>query len=76
MLGKYFAHNILLITAKNKLHVGTRRGEEILDLQIQRDSFGFPTIYSSSLKRAIKSLSTLFMKLDKRSHNIIKLAII
>jgi CRISPR-associated protein Cmr4 len=55
MLGKYSAHDVVLITAITNLHVGTGRGGEVVDLPIQRDSYGFPTIYSSSLKGAIKS---------------------
>jgi CRISPR-associated protein Cmr4 len=55
MQGRYYASDILLITAITNLHVGTGRGGEVVDLPIQRDSYGFPTIYSSSLKGAIKS---------------------
>jgi CRISPR-associated RAMP protein, Cmr4 family len=55
MIGKYSAYDIFLIKTKTNLHVGTGKGGEIVDLPIQRDSYGFPTIYSSSLKGAIKS---------------------
>jgi CRISPR-associated protein Cmr4 len=63
MLGKYSAQDILLITAITNLHVGTGKGGEVVDLPIQRDSYGFPTIYSSSLKGAIKSY--IYNKLNK-----------
>jgi CRISPR-associated protein Cmr4 len=63
MLGKYSAQDILLITAITNLHVGTGRGGEVVDLPIQRDSYGFPTIYSSSFKGAIKSY--IYSKLNK-----------
>ena len=55
MFGKYSAYDILLIKTITNLHVGTGKGSEVVDLPIQRDNYGFPTIYSSSLKGAIKS---------------------
>ena len=63
MQGRYYASDILLITAITNLHVGTGRGGEVVDLPIQRDSYAFPTIYSSSLKGAIKSYT--YNKLNK-----------
>lgn len=47
---------MLFIKALTPLHVGTGRGEAIhVDLPIQRDEFGFPTIWSSSLKGALRA---------------------
>jgi CRISPR-associated protein Cmr4 len=55
MLGKYFSADLVIMKSITNLHVGTGKGGEVVDLPIQRDSYGFPTIYSSSLKGAIKS---------------------
>jgi CRISPR-associated protein Cmr4 len=53
--GYYENADLIFIKAITNLHVGTGKGGETVDLPIQRDSFGFPMIYSSSLKGAIKS---------------------
>ncbi|MGC8870868.1 MAG: type III-B CRISPR module RAMP protein Cmr4 [Brevinematia bacterium] len=55
MAGKFSSADLVLLRTITNLHVGTGKGGEIADLPIQRDSYGFPTIYSSSLKGAIKS---------------------
>jgi len=47
---------MLYIKALTPIHVGVGRGEAThVDLPLQRDEFGFPTIWASSLKGAIKS---------------------
>jgi len=52
----YSVAKILFIKALTPLHVGTGRGEGAhVDLPIQRDEFGYPTIWASSLKGAIKA---------------------
>jgi CRISPR-associated protein Cmr4 len=53
--GYYESVNLVFIKSITNLHVGTGRGGEVVDLPVQRDSFGFPVIYSSSLKGALKS---------------------
>lgn len=45
----------VLIKAVTNLHPGVGRTGEIVDLPVQKDSFGFPIIYSSSIKGALKS---------------------
>mgnify|MGYP001626208023 CR=1 FL=1 len=52
----YSSAFILYIRALTPLHVGVGRYEgSITDLPIQRDEFGFPTIWASSLKGALKA---------------------
>ena len=43
-----------LVYAVTSLHVGMGRSSSVVDLPIQRDSKGFPVIFSSSFKGAIK----------------------
>lgn len=48
---------LLLLRALTPLHVGIGRYEALhVDLPVQRDEFGFPTIWSSSLKGAVKAV--------------------
>jgi CRISPR-associated protein Cmr4 len=51
----YRSAKVVLIKSLSELHPGTGRGTEIVDLAIQRDSIGFPVIYSSSIKGSIKT---------------------
>ncbi|MEM4584668.1 MAG: type III-B CRISPR module RAMP protein Cmr4 [Ignisphaera sp.] len=52
----YSAAKLLYIKAYTPLHVGIGRGEKAyVDLPIQRDEYGYPVIWSSSLKGAIKA---------------------
>jgi len=47
---------MLYIRALTPLHVGSGRGSAFhVDLPVQRDEFGFPTIWSSSIKGALRS---------------------
>lgn len=47
---------ILLIRSITPLHVGSGRGTSpYVDVPIQRDEYGFPTIWASSIKGSIKS---------------------
>lgn len=41
--------------AVTPLHVGVGRAGKFVDLPVQRDEFGYPCIYSSSLKGALKT---------------------
>lgn len=46
---------VLFIQALTPLHIGVGRGEGAhVDLPVQRDEFGLPTIWASSLKGALK----------------------
>lgn len=45
----------VLIRAVTNLHPGVGRTGEIVDLPVQKDNLGYPIIYSSSLKGALKS---------------------
>jgi CRISPR-associated protein Cmr4 len=56
-MANYFAkaHVFYIFTVTN-CHVGSgSTASEEIDLPFQRDSLGYPTIYASSLKGAIKS---------------------
>lgn len=47
---------LTFLEALTPVHVGTGREEALhVDLPVQRDEFGFPTIWASSLKGAIKA---------------------
>ncbi|MEM1622685.1 MAG: type III-B CRISPR module RAMP protein Cmr4 [Sulfolobales archaeon] len=52
----YTSRILMYMRAITPVHVGVGRGYGVhVDLPVQRDEFGFPTIWSSSLKGAIKS---------------------
>lgn len=52
----YVFSELFFIHAITHLHVGSGSSiEEEIDLPFQRDELGYPTIYASSLKGAIKS---------------------
>lgn len=52
----YQEKNLLFVRALTPLHVGIGRAYAAhVDLPVQRDEFGYPTIWSSSLKGAIKA---------------------
>ncbi|MEM1546943.1 MAG: type III-B CRISPR module RAMP protein Cmr4 [Candidatus Methanomethylicia archaeon] len=51
----YDVADLVFIKAVTNLHPGVGRTGEMVDLPVQKDNFGFPIIYSSSLKGALKS---------------------
>jgi len=52
----YKSRILMYMRAITPVHVGVGRGYGVhVDLPVQRDEFGFPSIWSSSLKGAIKS---------------------
>ncbi|MFN7106133.1 MAG: type III-B CRISPR module RAMP protein Cmr4 [Pyrobaculum sp.] len=51
----YTTASLLVVEAVTNLHVGVGRSGATVDLPIQRDEHGFPTIYASSLKGALKT---------------------
>jgi CRISPR-associated protein Cmr4 len=52
----YESSLVLYVRALTPVHVGVGRGEAAqVDLPIQRDEYGFPVIWASSLKGAIKA---------------------
>lgn len=51
----YELADFALIKTVTALHPGVGRGGEVVDLPVQRDGLGFPMIYGSSLKGAMKS---------------------
>ncbi|MEM1965622.1 MAG: type III-B CRISPR module RAMP protein Cmr4 [Candidatus Caldarchaeum sp.] len=55
-LGPYEISEFCLIKAVSNLHPGVGRTGEIVDLPVQRDNLGYPIIYSSSIKGALKSI--------------------
>ncbi len=65
--GYYDRCRLILATTITPLHVGTGRYgvESLVDLPIQRDSFGVPCVWASSFKGALKShLWTRYSCLD------------
>ena len=62
--------SLLLIDAVTHLHVGVGRALGTTDLPVQRDEYGFPSIYSSSLKGALKTalLHAYHEKLNSSPH--------
>jgi CRISPR-associated protein Cmr4 len=61
-------YKILLLKALTPLHVGAGRGASIhVELPVQRDEFGFPTIWASSLKGALRANFDKGSKCDKNT---------
>jgi len=59
---------ILFLRALTPLHVGTGRGASVhVELPVQRDEFGFPTIWASSLKGALRANFDKGSKCDKNT---------
>jgi CRISPR-associated protein Cmr4 len=55
IVNPYETADLVLIRAVTNLHPGVGRGGEIVDLPVQKDNLGFPIIYSSSIKGALKT---------------------
>jgi CRISPR-associated protein Cmr4 len=52
----YSSATLIFLKALTPVHVGTGREEALhVDLPVQRDEFGFPTVWASSLKGTIKA---------------------
>ncbi|MCC6005153.1 MAG: type III-B CRISPR module RAMP protein Cmr4 [Thermofilum sp.] len=51
----YSSADVLLLETLTHLHVGSGKVAGFVDLPVQRDEYGFPCIYSSSLKGALKT---------------------
>ncbi|MGC8570308.1 MAG: type III-B CRISPR module RAMP protein Cmr4 [Caldivirga sp.] len=63
---------LFFIEALTPMHPGLGKGGEgFVDLPVQRDEFGFPTIWASSLKGAVKS--SLLLECDNSSNEIERL---
>lgn len=58
----YNAGGLLFIYALTTLHPGSGRAGEHVDLPIQRDEFGYPVIWGSSLRGSLRSYSALSSK--------------
>jgi CRISPR-associated protein Cmr4 len=61
---------VIFLEALTPLHPGAGRGAGHVDLSVQRDEFGFPAVWATSLKGALKSThllpcDTLSGELDK-----------
>lgn len=63
-IGAYTSSDLLFIRTLTPLHVGVGRAGGIVDLPVQRDLYGYPTIYSSSIKGALRT-ACLRAKRDK-----------
>lgn len=46
---------LFFLRALTPVHAGAGHGGDVIDLPVQRDEFGFPCIWSSSLKGAVRS---------------------
>lgn len=55
MVGLYSGAALLSISPVTPLHPGVGRAGGAVDLPVQRDSLGYPVIFASSLKGALKS---------------------
>ena len=55
LIGPYSLGDLVLIKAVSMLYPGLGRGGEVVDLPVQKDNLGFPIIFSSSFKGALKS---------------------
>lgn len=53
-VGSYDRSSVVLMECITPVHAGAGRGSSVVDLPIQRDAFGYPTIFASSLKGAIR----------------------
>jgi len=51
----YLLSDLTIVRAITPVHAGAGRTSGIVDLPIQRDEYGYPCIYSSSLKGALKT---------------------
>ena len=56
LAGTYTSGDLLFIRAITPLHVGVGRAGGVVDLPVQKDLYGYPIIYASSLKGALRSL--------------------
>jgi CRISPR-associated protein Cmr4 len=59
---------VILLEALTPLHPGASRGAGHVDLPVQRDEFGFPAVWATSLKGALKS--TLLLSCEAISNSI------
>lgn len=60
---------VALLKAISNIHPGVGRASEAVDLPVQRDNLGYPVIYSSSIKGALKSM---FWNMPGVSKEIVK----
>lgn len=54
-IGTYTFCDLVFIRTLTPLHVGVGRAGGIVDLPVQRDLYGYPIIYSSSIKGALRT---------------------
>ena len=59
----YLLSDLIVLRAVTPVHAGVGRAGGVVDLPVQRDEYGYPCIYSSSLKGALKAgLLQAFLK--------------
>jgi CRISPR-associated protein Cmr4 len=63
----YEDFELVLIKAITNLHPGVGRTGDLIDLPVQKDNLGFPTLYSSSLKGALKSAFWLLPNVNRET---------
>lgn len=66
-LGYYSQASVVLIQAISPLHVGMGRGVGVVDLPVQRDTLGFPTIFASSLKGPLRATFDRLLGKDREA---------
>ncbi|MDW8044995.1 MAG: type III-B CRISPR module RAMP protein Cmr4 [Nitrososphaerota archaeon] len=71
VISPYELSELVLIKAITNLHPGVGRTGEVVDLPVQKDNLGFPIVYSSSLKGALKSVLWQLPGVDKNDVRIL-----
>ncbi len=51
----YSLADLIVLKSITPLHAGTGRASGVVDLPIQRDEYGYPCVYASSIKGALKT---------------------
>jgi len=67
VVSPYEDFELVLIKAITNLHPGVGRTGDLIDLPVQKDNLGFPTLYSSSLKGALKSAFWLLPNVNRET---------
>lgn len=55
-IGAYSSWDLVFLRAVTPLHVGVGRAGGVVDMPVQKDLYGYPVVYASSLKGALKSV--------------------
>ncbi len=66
---RYDSGALLIAAAVTPIHAGAGRGYGVVDLPIQRDAMGYPEIWASSIKGALK---TYLLRIFSNDDNMLK----